>query len=92
MPEENSSVTEVFFRLTLLPLAQLFPVPVNVSNCIQSLEVFVRKYGYTAMTFGNNYNILYPLRLLVLLMKVYLEFKLLSARKEIRKILLSPSL
>lgn len=42
VPAENSTVTEVFFRLTIVSPEQLFPVPVNFTNCIQSLEVSVR--------------------------------------------------
>ena len=43
VPPESSSVTEVYFRLTTLSPTQQFGDQVNVSNCIQSLEVLVRR-------------------------------------------------
>ena len=43
VPSENSSVSMAYFRFTTISLTQLFGDQVIVSNCIQSLEVLVKK-------------------------------------------------
>lgn len=43
VPSETSSVSEVFYRITTFSLTQLFGDQVNVSNCIQALEIVVFK-------------------------------------------------
>ena len=43
VPSEASSVSEAFFRFSTLSLTQVFGDQVIVSNCIQSLEVLVRR-------------------------------------------------
>ena len=43
VPSEASSVSEAFFRFSGLSLTQTFGDQVIFSNCIESLEVIVRK-------------------------------------------------
>ena len=41
VPSEASSVSEAFFRFSILSLTQVFGDEVIVSNCIEALEIIV---------------------------------------------------